>query len=336
METRRKIQPRWPIPSQDDTLSIGNVMDDFIRHQVANARSMVTATSYRNSLRIFGYWLDEAHQGKDTKLEIVRDPYFIENYMMWLREVRHNAESSVAHHKRHLRIFLYWCMDRGYIPQFQIVVKNPQEVVPETYTKEEMEKLLRKPKNKADYVENRDWVIINLMIAVGNRRATIVGYEMKDAEVEDGYLVMNQTKNKRGQRIPMPAQLVNIMKKYIETFRVDAKPSDPLFPNQFGTWLDPNALTHSLAKYNKSRGVNKTGVHLFRHTFAKEWIKDGGGSLPLQKMLGHQSLPMTEKYVRLFSEDLTPFVEKHSPLGNYSQEKESINKRNRDRRRGRR
>ena len=48
--------------------------------------------------------------------------------------------------------------------------------------------------------------------------------------------------------------------------------------------------------------------HVFRHTFAKRWIMANGDVLTLQKILGHASLQMTQKYVYLWGTDL---VEKH-------------------------
>ena len=59
-----------------------------------------------------------------------------------------------------------------------------------------------------------------------------------------------------------------------------------------------------LYEYNKRRGVETTGIHRYRHTFAKQWILNGGNVVALQKILGHASLDMTRKYVKLFSEDI--------------------------------
>jgi integrase/recombinase XerD len=63
-------------------------------------------------------------------------------------------------------------------------------------------------------------------------------------------------------------------------------------------------LKLAIGKYNQKRGVNKTSVHLFRHTFAKNWITNGGDIFRLQKILGHSSIEMVKEYVEMFSDDL--------------------------------
>jgi integrase/recombinase XerD len=45
--------------------------------------------------------------------------------------------------------------------------------------------------------------------------------------------------------------------------------------------------------------------HAFRRCFATNYIKENGNPLKLQRMLGHTTLTMTNKYVRLVSDDLS-------------------------------
>jgi integrase/recombinase XerD len=60
----------------------------------------------------------------------------------------------------------------------------------------------------------------------------------------------------------------------------------------------------------------KFGLHKFRHTFATNFLRDGGDIRTLQKILGHSNLETTMLYVHaLDAEDTGDFVEK-STLAN--------------------
>ena len=66
---------------------------------------------------------------------------------------------------------------------------------------------------------------------------------------------------------------------------------------------------HMLYEYNKRRGVETTGIHRYRHTFAKQWILNGGNVVSLSKMLGHSNLQITQNYINLLVSDVAKEVE---------------------------
>ena len=101
----------------------------------------------------------------------------------------------------------------------------------------------------------------------------------------------------------MSTELSFVLKQFIRDFRSDAGEEDYLFCNVAGERLTENALKLSIYDYNRSRGVNRTSIHAFRHTFAKMWIQNNGDVFRLQKMLGHATLDMTRNYVNLFNPD---------------------------------
>ena len=90
--------------------------------------------------------------------------------------------------------------------------------------------------------------------------------------------------------------------------------NEPLFCNLYGEKLSENGIKKAIANYNRSRNVEKTSVHLFRHTFAKKWIIDGGDLLQLEKMLGQSSLKMVQHYSNLYASDIKEQAEKHAVI----------------------
>ena len=63
-----------------------------------------------------------------------------------------------------------------------------------------------------------------------------------------------------------------------------------------------------LYDYNKSRGVETTGIHRYRHTFAKQWMLSGGNVVALSRLLGHSNLSITQNYINLLVSDLSEQV----------------------------
>lgn len=90
--------------------------------------------------------------------------------------------------------------------------------------------------------------------------------------------------------------------------------TDILFPSESNSKLVGTSIAHDLARYNRNRGVEKISAHLFRHTFAKNWILQGGDPLRLQKVLGHATLTMSQHYANLYRTDLKKGFEEFNLL----------------------
>ena len=72
-----------------------------------------------------------------------------------------------------------------------------------------------------------------------------------------------------------------------------------------------------LYEYNKRRGVETTGIHRYRHTFAKQWITNGGNVVSLSKLLGHSSLDITQNYIHLLVSDVAKQVDEFNVLDKF-------------------
>ena len=102
---------------------------------------------------------------------------------------------------------------------------------------------------------------------------------------------------------------------------------DYLFCDQYGGMLSENALRLAIAAYNQRRGVQKTSIHLFRHTFARKYLVDcGGNAFTLQKLMGHSTLKTTKIYCNIFDADIAKNYDTFSPLAQISKPKERIRK----------
>ena len=185
--------------------------------------------------------------------------------------------------------------------------------IKEPYTTDELQKLLKEPDCKTcSFAEYRNWVIVNFLLGTGCRASTLLNLQIGDLDLFAGTVFFRHMKARNQQIVPLSKALVKIMEEYLEHRTSD--PTAPLFVSEYGNQMTLNSLGNAIWNYNHSRGVEKTSMHLFRHTYAKLYIQAGGDPFRLQKLLGHADLTMTRRYVALYADDLRANYDALNPL----------------------
>jgi integrase/recombinase XerD len=246
----------------------------------------------------------------------------VNDYIVQMKEDLDNP-ISINTYLRCLRAFLYFCMKLQYIKEFKIELIKTEKKIKETYTDAELKLLLKKPNLKdCSFAEYRDWVMVNFLLGTGVRLSTLMNIKIQDIDCNNGYFITRHTKNKKQQLIPLPSTLINIMIEYLDYRKGDE--ADFLFCTVDAQQLKKSSVVNTIKYYNRNRGVSKTSIHLFRHTFSKKWILAGGDIFRLQKLLGHSSIEMVREYVEMFNEDLQKDFDKFNPLEQLTQCKSHI------------
>jgi integrase/recombinase XerD len=223
------------------------------------------------------------------------------------------SPNSINSYTRTLRAFLSWCnVER--LTNLNIKLYKGEETIKETYTDTELAVLLKKPDvKKCKFSEYRNWVIINFLLNSGSRAATLRNIQNKDVDLDSHMVYYRHNKGKKIQAIPLCGLMCGILREYM-SYR-GGESADYLFPTDTGEKLTENGLRCSIARYNERRGVQKTSIHLFRHTFARKYLIDcGGDAFTLQRLLGHSTLEMTKHYCTIFDADITKNYDNLSPL----------------------
>ena len=82
--------------------------------------------------------------------------------------------------------------------------------------------------------------------------------------------------------------------------------------------MDRGQLAKFLNFLAKRAGVPNVHPHRFRHTFAIQYLRNGGDPYTLQKLLGHSTLDMVKKYLALAQIDIDKAHKRASPVDNWS------------------
>jgi integrase/recombinase XerD len=211
-------------------------------------------------------------------------------------------------------------MERDYMPKFKVKLIRQEKKVKNTYTEAELKLLLDKPNvKKCSFAEYRNWAISNYLLGTGNRLGTVCGLKISDVDFQNHEIILKKLKNRRQYIIPLSMRLEKILLDYL-LYR-KGEPDDYLFCNSFGAKLQEDALATAIKRYNRVRGVEKTSIHLYRHTFAKNWILNGGDIFRLKSILGHSSIDIVKEYAEMFGSDLKRNFDRFNPLDNFGEHK---------------
>lgn len=290
-------------------LTVSEAFADFEQHcRIKNLREE-TIKVYCLHFSIFNRFLNN-----DDLLISEVTLQTVGQFILDLRSDNHNCNDiTVNSYLRGIRVFLYYCMEMDYLPHYKIHITKVDKKLKETYSDSELKSLLKKPDLKTcGFSEYKIWVFSNYLLATGNRISTALSLQVEDIDFTNGIIQLNHTKNRTAQLIPLSPALEKILKEYLRYRKGEVK--DYVFCNSFGAQGDKRTYQEMLASYNRTRGVEKTSAHLYRHTFAKKWILNGGDIFRLQKILGHSDLTVVKEYVQMFGQDLAVDFDKFNPL----------------------
>ena len=242
----------------------------------------------------------------------------LDNMILKMRE-EGLSDCSINSYTRTLKVFFSWCNEEGH-SNLNIKLYKAAETVKEVYTDDELLALLKKPEANCNFCEYRNWVIINFLLNSGCRAATVRNIQNQDVDLPRKQIVLRHTKNGKVQVIPLCSSMVAILRDYMVVR--GGSGSDYLFCNEFGNLLTENALRLAIVRYNTARGVQRTSIHAFRHTFARKYLVDcGGDAFSLQRLMGHSTLKMTRHYCNLYNDDIIESHEQRSPLTHLTKSK---------------
>lgn len=287
------------------------IMISFFNDLRSINTSKQTLKTYNTHLNGFYKYL-EGFQGFDDNPKYLSNAVFKEysSYLLYTKKISNHTALSYLRTVKH---FFYWCMENEYIEEFKIKLPKVQESVKEIYTDEELKLLLKKPNIKeCTFTEFRIWAFENFLVSTGQRLETALNVKIRDIDFKNKIVSLNITKNNKAHTVEISKEMADILDEYLKVRKGDL--GDFLFCNSTGDKWNIRTCQEQVKKYNENRGVSKSGIHTFRHTFAKNFILNGGNPFVLQRILDHESLDTTLTYAKLFGKDLKGTSTIYNPI----------------------
>ena len=212
---------------------------------------------------------------------------------------------TAANYFRWLRTFFAYSLGDGVLDVSPLKTLKPpvhrdDQIQP--FTAKQIESLLSAAKKCRNSV--REEAIILLLLDTGARASEICGLSVSDFNTSERTIRV-KGKGNTFRVLHLTPRTTRAIVTYLRLQTRELE--DPLFvagqsPTS-GQELTPNGLgkiIRRLGAESHLEGV-RCSPHTFRHTFAVEFLRNGGDPLTLQSLYGHTSLEMTQKYV-LFSQ----------------------------------
>lgn len=290
-----------------NNLTIEDAFTLFIRKCKVKNLTELSISSYEKKIVHFYAFMDKTNQVG----EITSDT--IDNYILWLRDNSQANDITINSYLRAVRAFVYYCQECGYVQPFKIHLIKADKEVKETYSNDDLARLLEEPETESFSVY-KTWAFENFLLGTGCRISTALNIKIEDIDFNNGLITYRKTKNRKQQIVPLSKSLERVLHSYLEIR--GGEQGDYLFCNEYGDKASERTYQQLVRRYNLKRNVNCTSCHAFRHTYAKLAVMNGMDVFRLQRMLGHSSLTVTKEYVELFGNDLAIDFDKYSPLDN--------------------
>lgn len=248
-----------------------------------------------------------------------------------------HASSSVRRFWTGIRSFFRWAASEFNILNPSLAIPAPKSAnrVIHPLTHEEISKLLdacsrtapantqhRRSFTMPRSTAKRDRALILLLLDTGIRISEAARLTLGDVDLDNGEIIIRpygSGEKSRARVLPIGNRTRRALWHYIAS-RTDTK-EDP-DPDSLSLFVDKTE-DHALDRHGLRQLLNRLGErasvpnvhpHRFRHTFAIEYLRNNGDVFTLQRILGHRTLTMVERYLEIAQADVKTAHRRASPV----------------------
>lgn len=304
-------------------------LEDFLLNLQANNYSEETTYNYERDLKVFEDFLNEVNIPFNNV-----DKKTILNYKAYLSSSDRKTAYSEKTNKKlssysinrmlsSLRSFLKYLVDMDQevpLPPDAIkLIKTPRKN-PRVAEFEEIIRLIESPsqleKNKKMALRNR--AMLETFFSTGMRISELVN--LKQSAIDKQGRILIRGKGKKERFVYLTERAKHHLENYSE-IRGNTESPYVFVPfrgsnaTKKNKKISPNYLQERIKKYRQLLGLNiPVSAHGIRHAFATYLAENGASPVAIQRLLGHESLDTTTRYVNVSDRYAERAFKKFHPL----------------------
>lgn len=293
LRLKKDVPPTWE-----------EALQQFLYWKQAEGLSTTTLADYRKHIGQFFRRHQDAYNPKNLKaaaLEYMAQPVKPATYNLRLV---------------YLKTFFSWCIKEGIHPENPLtgLKKRKDEGRVVNLDTEIITRLITLPDRKT-YAGLRDYALILLTLDTGIRPKeafSLLPGDINQRSLEI-YIHSETAKTRISRTLPISPVTAQSITELLQSRHPAWKNTVPVFSSTEGTPLNACTWGDRMEMYSKKIG-QKIRPYDLRHVFALQYLRNGGNTLSLQRMMGHSDLTMTKRYVALTQQDLKELHSIASPI----------------------
>lgn len=289
------------------------LIDEFFLARMPRKHSEHTLAAYRRDLDAIGEQL-EAVVGRPLA-DITAEELQVRTLRRAFAGISHQSASTIS------RTWSTWNQLFTFAVAEQILPGNPMAAIdkprvpksrPKAITGDDsVERLLRVAaagrQGARDPWPERDFAVVVTLLTCGLRLSELLSLTIQSLDGPAGDRVIGvRGKGNKERTVPLEPEVESILVEYLESrlrrFPGRLAPGDPLFVTNSGRGMQRGGLQYLVDQLYREAGIRTSVpagalVHALRHTFATSLARNGASGVELQRLLGHESLATTQRYV---------------------------------------
>jgi site-specific recombinase XerD len=309
---------------KNDQITFSQALVGYALYAKACRLSPNTLKDYNTTFAKF-----EAYLGDDPPLaEITK--YQVQEF---LSLYEHLSKKTVLNYHIGLSALWTWALEEELVDEHlirKVRRPDPEKPVIIPFTEEDIKLMLKACERSRPYKRRhrrvksshalpnakRNKAILLTLLDTGLRASELCNIKVVNLDLKNKQIKVNG-KGDKERALEISSRTAQLIWRYLATRSSEILDNDPLFIGDDDLRMTRGGLLQLTKRTGKRAGVANANPHRFRHTFAINFLRNGGNIYALKELLGHSTLDMVKHYLELSERDCAAVHRLASPVANW-------------------
>ena len=308
-------------------MTLSHAIDLFVVTKQSEGKSPKTVSWYLNLLSRFADFVNDGDEVKLKDISVQHGRDFVSFLRAKTTRYDHHpftdqkqgglAPRTIHAYVRALKAFGTWLYEDGLTSRDPFRhLKRPKLPEPVIKILSEQEiRTLDECINPNCFLGARLHAIVLLLLDTGIRAGELCSLTVENSLIDENKIIVWGNGSKE-RIVPFANGTKRALIRYLNTWRPEPvdDSADTFILSVNGSSLTYDGLAQCIKKLGVRAGIPRLHPHLFRHTFAVNYLMNGGDVMSLKRILGHSTLDVTQMYIHLAESHIQVQHHKYSPV----------------------